>query len=236
VSRRDEPEVFDYFISYKHRDAKSFAENLAGSLRAYEANIWLDQDEMLPGDSILRGIETGIQSSIDAIVILSQNYFTGWSEQERSSLYALMVSQKLRIIPVWFRLDRDEVESMAPMFAGMVGIQAQDDSESEALRVARAITAGYKISQRRSRLFELFFRAVRRHIEDPDIDVFLAVFDNDTERLEKAVAAGADVNITDTALWNRHNRILVKHADVFPAWRRLFLFLSKQRLIGSAAE
>lgn len=231
-----EAAVFDFFISYKHRDAHEFAPALKSALEAYEAEVWLDSDQMHPGDSLVAGIESGIQSSIDAIVILSENYLTGWSEAERSNLYALMVSKRLRIVPIWFQLEEYQVQELAPMFAGLVGIKVADSTRESALTAATEVMKGYKRSQRRSRLFELFFRAVRRHVDDPDIDLFLAASSGDVALLQRALDAGGDPNQTDGALWNKYNKIITEHADVFPAWRRLFLWLSEEGAIGSTDD
>jgi hypothetical protein len=224
--------IFDFFISYKQKDAKAFAKRLAEVLTTNGVEVWLDQVEMKPGDSILSGIEEGIRSSVDAIVILSENYFSGWSEQERRNLYALMVSRKIRIIPIWYKLDLDNVETLAPMFAGIVSIQVATDNDEEALQVGAEILQKYNPSQRESRLYELFFRAVRKHVADPDIDLFLGVFENDIKLLESALKAGGNPNVTDAALWNRYNKIITEHEDIFPIWRKLFLHLSAAGKIG----
>lgn len=224
--------IYDFFVSYKHRDTAAFATRLKAALEAFEADVWLDNDNMHPGDSVLSGIEDGIRNSIDAIVILSKHYFTGWSDAERSSLYALMVSKRLRMVPIWYRLTDPQIQELAPMFAGIVAITVNNGSEKSAIQTATTIMRGYARSQRRNRLFDLFFQAVARHVSDPDIDLFLAVSSNDTSGLKRALNAGANVNVTDTALWNRYNRIIIEHRDVFPAWRRLFMYLHEQGTIG----
>ena len=227
--------VYDFFISYKHKDSKDFSRALGDALGGQGAEVWLDQEQMRPGDSILAGIEAGIGASIDAIVVLSENYFSGWSEQERRNLYSLMVSKKVRIIPVWYRLDHDRVESLAPMFADIVAIEAPSGSTAEAQQAAKDVLGKFDPKQRQSRLYELFFQAVRKHVDDPDLDLFLGVFANDLKLLESAIQRGGDVNITDAALWNRYNKIVTTHADAFPTWRKLYLHLVAAGKIGGSA-
>ena len=166
--------VFDFFISYKQKDSAALAKALRDVLTSNGAEVWLDQEEMRPGESILAGIESGIKNSVDAVIILSENYFTGWSEQERRNLYALMVSNKMRIVPVWNKLTLDEIEALAPMFAGIVAIPAITGDENEAKAIGEKILDAYSPKQRESRLYELFFRAVRKHVPDPDLDLFWA--------------------------------------------------------------
>jgi hypothetical protein len=232
VTSEKEASVFDFFVSYKRKDSSSFVERLVSSLKAFEAEVWLDKQQLKPGDSILSGIEEGIALSIDAVIILSRNYFEGWSEHERRNLYSLMVSKRLRIIPVWYQLTQDDVMSLAPMFADLIAIEVDEDSDESSIEVSKRILEGYKVSQRESRLYELFFRAVRKHSKDPDLDVFLGVFENNTTLLQQAIDSGANINVTTSELWNRHNKIILEHEDVFPAWRKLFLYLSERGLIG----
>ncbi len=235
ANESDMPPVFDFFVSYKYRDSARFAERLKTALESLEAEVWLDSDRMHPGDSILASIEDGIRSSIDAIVILSEHYLTGWADAERAALYALMVSRRIRMVPIWYRLSADEVGELAPMFAGITAIEVGDSSERAALRAAMAIMKGVRRSQRRMRLFELFFEAVARHVEDPDIEGFLAVFSGDNDRIRKSLeASGQNLQATDTDLWNRYSTIVRDHPDVFPAWRRLYLHLRNEGSIRKA--
>jgi TIR domain len=223
--------IFDFFISYKQRDSSSFVEALTSELRLRKYDIWLDSREMMPGDSILKSIEDGLTSSIDAIVVLSANYFDGWSEQERRSIYSLMVSKKTRMIPIWYKINYDEVLRAAPMLADIVGIPVSLHDETAIKKVCDKIAESFKPEQRRSRLFELFFRCVAKHFpEDNEIAVFLAVFDNNITALEQALSKGADPNITDSALWNRYNKSALECC--FPEWRKLFLYLSQTGQIG----
>ena len=224
--------VFDFFISYKRIDAELFVKQLSEVLTTNGAEVWLDQVEMGPGDSILSGIEEGIKDSVDAIVVLSENYFSGWSEQERRNLYALMVSKKIRIIPIWYRLELEDIERLAPMFTDIVSIQVASDSKEKAIQVGEKILYKYNPKQRESRLYELFFQAVRKHVADPDLDLFLGVFANDIKLVESAMQSGGNPLVTDAALWNRYNMIIREHKDIFPAWRKLFLHLSARGKLG----
>ncbi|MFP5247717.1 MAG: toll/interleukin-1 receptor domain-containing protein [Thermoanaerobaculia bacterium] len=227
--------VFDYFISYKQKDTKTFAKQLADALTKLGAEVWLDQEHSYPGESILASIEMGISSSVDAILILSRNYFEGWADEERKTLETLMASKKVRIVPVWYQLERSDIETRAPNLANIIAIHVSSDDEGEVVRVAGEIVQRCDFKQREQRLYELFFRAVRQHKEDPDLDLFLGVFENNIPLLEKAIAAGGNVNVTDTALWNRYNRIVTEHEDVFPAWRKLFLHLAATGRIGGGS-
>jgi hypothetical protein len=144
-----------------------------------------------------------------------------------------MVSEKLRIIPIWYKLDLDRVETLAPMFAGIVSLHVTSGSDEETIGIGAEILEKYSPRQRESRLYELFFRAVRKHVTDPDLDLFLGVYTGDIKLLKDAIDSGGNLNVTDAALWNRYNRIMIEHEDMFPAWRKLFLHLSAAGKIGT---
>jgi hypothetical protein len=42
----------------------------------------------------------------------------------------------------------------------------------------------------------------KKGVDDPNVDMFVAVFDNDTELLKGALAAGADRTVTDNQVLN----------------------------------
>jgi len=229
-------ELFDYFLSYKQRDSAVVADKLARELKTRSYNVWLDSDQVHPGESILASIERGIGTSIDAIVLMSPNYLTGWSEQERRALFGLMTRDKLRIVPIWYGIDDEWVQQNAPLFSDMKAIPLPDDSDAAIVTVCDWLSQSFNPDQRRSRLFELFFRCLVPHFpDDADLRIFLAVFDGDVASLQKAVDDGADVNITDTALWNRYNRVALD-CGCWPEWRKLFLYLTSKGLIGQAGD
>jgi len=224
--------IFDFFISYKRRDSELFVTKLAEKLRARNLDIWLDNDEIHPGDSIFESIESGLNSSIDAVVVLSENYYVGWSARERNAIYSLMISKKLRVIPIWYKLGEEEISSATPMFIDIKAIQVLGDSDAEIASACDTLTQSFRPDQRRSRLFEMFFRCIsQKYPEDWDLKLFLAVYDNNMESLEDALNKGADVNITDGALWNRYNRKALD-CGCWNEWRKLFLYLSEIGMIG----
>ena len=228
------PDVFDFFISYKRKDAEGFVVKLASALKAMKYDVWLDHEEIRPGESILASIENGMKSSIDAVVVLSRNYFDGWSEHERRAIFGLMTSKKLRIVPIWYQLDFNDVQRAAPMLADIKAISATGDAEAEVSAVCDTLAKSYRPEQRRSRLYELFFRCVSaKYPDDWDLKLFLGVYDNDLELLKQACDAGGNVNITDAALWNRYNRLALD-CGCFDEWRKLFLYLSEIGAIGKS--
>jgi hypothetical protein len=224
--------IFDFFISYKQRDSSDFANALASELHGRQYTVWLDSDQMHPGESILKSIENGLNDSIDAILIFSQNYFGGWSEQERRTIFHLMVSGKIRYVPIYYQITLEEVRRLAPMGTDILGISAANSEQPGIETVCDKLSRSFRPEQRRSRLFEMFFKCVSNHFpDDNDIKMWIALFENNIDSLKHALDGGADPNITDSALWNRYNKSALECC--FPEWRKLFLYLSQIGAIGS---
>ena len=65
------------------------------------------------------------------------------------------------------------------------------------------------------------FKHVQRRLQekgrpDPDVDMFVAVFDNDTTALKTALSAGADTSVTDGVVLSRHHAELEDFEFVRP--------------------
>ena len=60
------------FLSYASADREA-AREIANQIRKQGVNVWFDQHELLPGDSITEVIEHAISASAYLIVLLSPN-------------------------------------------------------------------------------------------------------------------------------------------------------------------
>lgn len=82
------------------------------------------------------------------------------------------------------------------------------------LSPSTAIGAAVKVNgTSRSKALRSILTRLKNHgINDPNIDVFLAVTTGDKELLQKAIDAGADLSITDTRLINSYRSLLVEIA------------------------
>lgn len=215
--------IYDFFVSYKQKDSRDFTAGLADELRGRGYAVWLDNDEILPGDSILSSIERGLKSSLVVLLVFSRDYFQGWSESERRSAHSLMMSKKVRIIPVWYDIGYDQVLELAPLFADIKAVVVDSSAPEHVTAAGDEISRAIRPDERRQRLFELFFKCLVKHFpDDPELKMWVALFDNDVQALERALHAGADPNLTDTSLYNRYAREAVS-VGCFEEWRRLYL-------------
>ena len=80
--------MFKVFISYSSKDA-SEARRLARELTRHNVKTWIDEYEILPGDSIKKKISDGIRQSDFLIVIVSKNSLSSdWVRFEIEQAFA----------------------------------------------------------------------------------------------------------------------------------------------------
>lgn len=96
------------FISYSSKDA-SEARRLSRELTRHNIKTWIDEYEILPGDSITQKISEGIRQSDFLIVILSSNSLNSdWVRFEIENAFAKnREASSIRLIPV--RIDDSSV-------------------------------------------------------------------------------------------------------------------------------
>ena len=158
--------------------------------------------------------------------MFSQTYFDGWSNREKEYFINVKARQKVTLVPIYYGVSEDFVKSIDPRLSEILGIPADPLDQSAPLDVANKVCASISKESKRARLFEFFFKAVRQHIEDPDLDLWLALFENDTLKLTAALEAGANPNATDTSIYNKYAKDYA--TKCFEEWRRLYLFLNEK--------
>lgn len=93
--------MLSVFISYSSKDA-SEARRLARELTRHDVRTWIDEYEILPGDSITQKISEGIRQSDFVIVLLSRNSLSSdWVRFEIGKAFAKnREASSIRLIPV----------------------------------------------------------------------------------------------------------------------------------------
>jgi len=90
------------FISHASEDKERFVLEFARKLRSKGVDAWVDQWEMLPGDSLVdRIFEEGIKGADAIVVVLSSNSVDKpWVREELNAAFVKRVEGKAKIIPV----------------------------------------------------------------------------------------------------------------------------------------
>ena len=116
-SQRDRTRFeFDVFLSHSHRDVQ-IVHPLAERLRKDGLKVWLDDWEIVPGDSIPEKIGDGLERSRVLLMLLSENFGRSeWTNYESGTfLFSDPLNKQRRFIPV--RLDNSEVPFRIRHFA-----------------------------------------------------------------------------------------------------------------------
>ena len=115
---------YDAFLSYASEDSK-IAFKLASILRDKGFTIWYDKFILRPGDSISSAIDEGLTKSRFGIIILSHFFFKkSWTKRELSGLVALQMDGSSRIIPIWYKVEKQDVLEFSPPLADIVAIKS----------------------------------------------------------------------------------------------------------------
>jgi hypothetical protein len=89
------------FISHASEDKDRFVLKFAEALRSRGIDAWLDEWEMMPGDSLVRKIEEGIEAADAFLVVLSQTSVAKpWVRHELDIGVVRMIEAQTRLIPV----------------------------------------------------------------------------------------------------------------------------------------
>ena len=95
------------FVSYSHADAER-VRPVCRALKALSYNLWLDQDELIPGDGVIETIDDALEDSTAFIAFVGPHYFAD-GKFTRDEFYAACAIARLN--PSWrllvVRLDLD---------------------------------------------------------------------------------------------------------------------------------
>ena len=94
---------FDVFLSYKSED-HAWVERLKSALIARGVTVWLDKDQIRPGDRFVTAIESGLETSNAlALIVTPECLKSGWVLDEYSRALALSNDGTIRLIPLILR-------------------------------------------------------------------------------------------------------------------------------------
>ncbi|MBR0758571.1 toll/interleukin-1 receptor domain-containing protein [Bradyrhizobium jicamae] len=95
--------VFDVFLSYKSEDHQ-WVDRLKSALVDRGVCVWLDKDEIRPGDRFIWALERGLDTSrAVALVVTPESLSSGWVADEYSRAVALSNQGQLQLIPLILR-------------------------------------------------------------------------------------------------------------------------------------
>ena len=116
---------YDFFISHATEDKEEFVRPLAESLVNAGIKVWYDEHQLKIGDSLRKNIDHGLINSKFGIVVLSTAFFKkNWPEYELNGLVAREMNGVRVILPIWYKVTKDEVLSYSPILADKVALNS----------------------------------------------------------------------------------------------------------------
>lgn len=130
---------YDIFISHASEEI-SLAESLAQELRTHHLTVWRDKEQLLPGDSLVRGLNNGLALSSFVVALISRSYLAKkWPMMElEASLLAEKDQRKL--IPVLVGITRKELADQNPIAASKISINWDGDTGVLAEQITSSIS------------------------------------------------------------------------------------------------
>ena len=132
---------WDIFVSYASEDRESFVDPLARRLQQFAVRVWYDGFVLVPGDRLSEKIAEGLTESRCGLLVISRAFIgKRWPAYELSGLVNRFVEEKIRLIPVWLGVTRNDVSQLNPALADLFAIVGDPrDINSCALDVLRAV-------------------------------------------------------------------------------------------------
>ena len=112
------PKKWDVFISHATEDKQELVRPLALALQEKGVGVWYDEFSLKLGDSLRASIDYGLANSRFGVVVLSKNFFAKhWPVQELNGLATREVKGNKVILPIWHKVNFDEVSAFSPTLA-----------------------------------------------------------------------------------------------------------------------
>lgn len=117
---------WDVFISHASEDKEEFVLPLEKKLIENGVKVWIDNQELIMGDSIKRRIEEGLMNSKYGIVVLSDNFFKKeWPQKELDALFSKEIEGKKVILPIWYNVSASFVKENSILLADKYAVNSE---------------------------------------------------------------------------------------------------------------
>lgn len=134
---------WDVFISHASEDKEAIARPLAKQLQGRGIKVWFDEFTLTVGDSLRQSIDAGLARSRFGIVIISPAFLQkAWPQRELDGLVAREIAGVKVILPVWHKVDIDDVRTFSPTLADRLSASSGEGLEKLTDRLLEAINKG----------------------------------------------------------------------------------------------
>src|SRR5262249_37606926 len=107
--------LWDVFISHANEDKEEIARPLAALLTAKGIRVWLDEEQIVLGDSLSRNIGEGLAKSRFGVLTVTSSCFDKYYVQrEKQALLARQTASGRFILPILHKIERHTLLSREP--------------------------------------------------------------------------------------------------------------------------
>lgn len=133
VSLKEEPAMYDVFISHASKDKLDYVDNLKNSLDKLRINVFYDKDTIEWGDMWKDKILEGVAKAEFAIIVISEIFFgREWTELELNEFLHRQNSNGQKIIlPILYNIDDEQLCERYPDVADIQALKGKDHSCDE---------------------------------------------------------------------------------------------------------
>jgi hypothetical protein len=199
---------YDAFICHASEDKDEVARPLAEALTKMNLRVWYDEFTLRLGDSLRRAIDHGLANSRYGVVILSPSFFKkNWPQKELDGLAAREDGMEKVILPVWHRINRDDVVKVSPTLADKVAANTEEGLETVAKRIKEAMEPQISLETDRRRL--RFYLELLEEELDGFVQSYRSFFqreptDEEVAEAQRLLAMGPHVEEMDLKTINEH--------------------------------
>ncbi|MDF2774300.1 MAG: hypothetical protein K0S86_3800 [Geminicoccaceae bacterium] len=131
---------WDVFISHASEDKSAVARPLATKLQEHGLRVWLDDQELLLGDSLRRKIDEGLSRSRWGVLVLSKHFLEKeWPQAELDGLLARELAGEKVILPIWHGITAADVARRSPILAARIAVTTESGLEHVCAAILRAV-------------------------------------------------------------------------------------------------
>ncbi|HEX6051978.1 MAG TPA: TIR domain-containing protein, partial [Gemmatimonadaceae bacterium] len=131
---------WDVFISHASEDKSDVARPLAAKLHEHGLRVWLDEQELLLGDSLRRKIDEGLSRSRWGVLVLSRHFLEKeWPQAELDGLLARELAGEKVILPVWHGITAADVARRSPILAARIAVTTERGLEHVCAAILRVV-------------------------------------------------------------------------------------------------
>jgi hypothetical protein len=133
--------LWDVFISHASEDKEDVARPLAALLQDRGLRIWLDEQQLVLGDSLSRKINDGLAFSRFGVLVLSKGFLEkDYPQKEMQALLARQSANERYILPILHKVDHSLLLRRAPLLGDLLSVSTDKGLEQVAAAVHRAVT------------------------------------------------------------------------------------------------